>query len=133
MMLRTLWVAATLQCAFVTLSLAQQVSSCDGTWKYTHIDKARGWPADVEVRIAGGKGTYVAHVGRHKIKNSPCRDKDLPVVVEQCTADELVFKVLGENVLEGCPAFTAHFKRIGPDRVEGTIGRGEVVTAQRER
>src|SRR5205085_3324751 len=112
---------------------AQKQFSCDGTWKYTHIDKARGWPADVEVRISGAQGTYFAHLGRHNKKNSPCRDIDLPVVVDQCTADELVFRVLGEAVISGCPSFTARFKRTGPDTAEASISRDQVVAARRER
>jgi hypothetical protein len=133
MIFRPLLLAATLQCAFLTQSLAQEAPSCDGTWKYTHIDKARGRSADVEVRISGDKGTYVAHLGQHKAANSPCREKNLPVVVQQCTADEFVFRVLGETVLEGCPTFTARFNRTGPDTAEGTISRDQTVTAHRER
>jgi len=132
MVLKTLLIAAISQCALVTELQAQQASTCDGTWKYSHIDKARGWPADVEVKITGDKGTYVAHLGRHKTNNSPCRDRTLPVVVKQCTADEIVFGVLGETVLEGCPTFTARFKRTGADTAEGTISRGQVVTMLRE-
>jgi hypothetical protein len=133
MVLRTLLVVATLQCAFVSESLAQVGSSCDGTWIYTHVDKARAWATDVEVKISGDKGTYLAQLGRHKASNSPCRNINLPVVVKKCTADKLVFKVLGENVLQGCPTFTAHFNRTGPDTAEGTISRGQVVTAHRQR
>jgi hypothetical protein len=132
MMRRTLLLVALLQCGFLTQAGAQERASCDGTWKYTHIDKARGWPADVEVKISGDKGSYIAHVGAHKARNSPCRDANLPVVVQQCTADDFVFRVLGESVLEGCPTFTARFKRTGPDSAEGTISRGQVVKAHRE-
>ena len=133
MILRPLLLAAALQCAFITQPLAQEAPSCDGTWKYTHIDKARGRPADVEIKISGDKGTYVAHLGQHKASNSPCRDRNLPVVVQQCAADEFVFRVLGETILEGCPTFTARFKRTGPDTAEGTISRGQTVTARRDR
>ena len=133
MTFRTLLLAAALQCAFIAQPLAQDAPSCDGTWKYTHVDKARGRPADVEIRISGDRGSYVAHLGRHKAANSPCRDKSVPVAVQQCTADELVFRVLGEAILEGCPTFTARFKRTGPDTAEGTISRGQTVTAHRER
>jgi hypothetical protein len=131
--IRSVWIVATLQCAFVSQLVAQDGSLCDGTWKYTHTDKARGRPADVDVKISGDRGTYFAHLGQHKAKNSPCRDKEFPVFVEICTAEELVFRVLGNTVLEGCPAFTARFKRTGPDTAEGTISRGQLVSARRER
>jgi hypothetical protein len=122
-----------LQLAPTAPSLAQEASSCDGIWRYTHLDKARGWPAEVKVRISGDRGTYFARLGSHKAKNSPCRDRDLPLDVELCTASELVFKVRGEDVADGCPAFTARFTFTGPDAAEAAIGRGEVVQAHRER
>lgn len=124
--------ALAIQMAILAPSFAQQNPSCDGTWMYSHLDKARGWPADVEVTVAGAKGTYVAHLGKHKAKNSPCRDHPLPIVVERCTADELVFKVHGEEVAQGCPTFTAHFRLDGPDSAEASIGHGQVVRAHRE-
>ena len=133
MIVRSALVAAALQLAFMTQPLAQQEPACDGTWKYTHIDKFRCWPVDVEVRISGDKGVYFAGLGRHKSGNSPCRNRDLPIVVERCTADELIFRVLGETVFKGCATFTARFKRIGPDDAEATIDRGEVVPAHRSR
>lgn len=125
-------------CGYAAISFCRPVtcsgeSSCDGKWKCTRVDKARGWPADVEVGISGDSGTYLAHLGHHEATNSPCRDKDLPVVLRPCTTDELVFKVLGESVLEGCPTFTARINRTVPDAAEGTISRGQVVTAHRER
>ena len=125
--------AAALQVAIFSQAFGQDGASCDGTWKYSHIDKSRGWPAEVEVRLSGERGTYFAHLGRHKAANSPCRDRNLPVEVERCTADELVFRVLGDEVVKGCPTFTARLKRSGPDSAEGTIGRNQVVSAHRER
>ncbi len=134
MIFRTVLFVTALQWAlFFDYVHAQEGTSWDGTWKYSHIDKARGWPADVEIRISGDKGTYVAHLGAHKAQNSPCRDKELPVVVQQRTADELVFGVLGSKVLEFCPTFTGRFKRTGPDTAEATIARDQVVSARLER
>jgi hypothetical protein len=96
------------------------------------LDKARGLPADVEVRISGDTGTYLAHLGPHKAKNSPCRDRNLPIVVELCTSTKLVYKVQGEKVTDGCPTFTTRLTFTGPDSAEATLGRGEIVQAHRE-
>ncbi len=111
---------------------APEAISCNGVWTYTHEDKARGWPADVEITITGGTGTYVAHLGKHKARNSPCREKELPVTVSVCTAQDLAFAVDGDSLIEGCPRFRARMKRTGPDTAEGTIGRGQTVTMRRK-
>ena len=104
--------------------------TCDGLWKYTHADKARGWPVDIELRIDGNTGTYLAHLGRHKLRNSPCREKVLPVTVSKCSADEFTFHVDGDSVLEGCPTFTMTFRRTGPYTAEG-IKRDEKFSVKR--
>lgn len=115
------------------IAASAAAASCDGTWTYTHVDKARGWPADVQVTIAGATGTYVAHLGRHRAKNSPCRDRDFPVAVSRCTATELVFDVQGDRVADGCPTFTARLRFTGPDTAQAVIGHGEIVEARRVR
>ena len=102
-------------------AFAQDFLTCDGLWKYTHTDKARGWPVDIELRINGNTGTYLAHLGRHKSKKSPCREKAIPVTVSQCSADQFTFHVNGDSVLKGCPTFKATFIRTGPDTAEGTM------------
>jgi len=120
-------------CVAIGNVYAQDKSTCDGLWKYTHLDKAKGLPADVEVQINGEAGTYLAHLGQHKKANSPCRDVKFPVAVSRCTAEELDFHVDGESHMQGCPTFDALFKRTGPDTAEGTISRDQTVTMTRDK
>ena len=103
-------------------------SNCDGHWKGSYIDSARDRPVEVDMTISGDTGEWIAHLGRHKANNSPCREVKFPVMVLKCTDSEFHFHVDGESISRrgrSCPTFTAKLNRINADTAEGVKKHGK--------
>lgn len=117
--MRIPWIAA----ALLAPVIAHAGEGCDGLWKGHYVDSARAREAQVDMTVQGDTGVWIAHLGAgQKAKNSPCRDREFPVRVVECTQSKFVFRVDGNSVLRGCPRFTAHLVRRDADHADGSKG-----------
>ncbi len=106
---------------------AQSAANYDGTWRATYKTE-RGIDRDGTVIVQGTGGSWDLAV---QARNDPCVGRKWPIVVEQSTPEELVFKVTRAVVLAGCQDNTMRMKPVDANTLEGMfMGRPFTLTRQ---
>ena len=96
---------------------AQTPNPYDGTWRGSFAGSERA--NAIELVISGTEGS-VKMFGRASI--NPCLNRQLPVVVQQFSEEELLIRIEGSKVLQGCADRVSRLKRTGPRTVLSDLG-----------
>jgi hypothetical protein len=91
----------------------------DGIWRGSFAGSSHS--NEIELVIAGTEGS-VTRFGQSSAPNNACLNRPLPVVVQQFSAEELVIRIEGTKVLQGCADRVSRLRRIGPATVESDLG-----------
>ncbi len=104
----------------VSIAIAQQAPSYDGTWKGTHKIKT-GSELNVQVTIKGQSGTWQWE--RKSGKWSwPCAGHEFPIVMQSSTPTELTIRIEANEEIKGCPVSVVSLKLADDNRtLEGAF------------
>ena len=103
-----------LGCGTVT---AQTPNPYDGTWRGSFAGSSR--VNAIELTISGAEGS-VMMFGQGN--TNPCLNRRLPVVVQQFSAEELLIRIEGSKVLQGCADRVSRLRRTGATTVLSDLG-----------
>jgi len=119
-----------------TSVLAQSPNPFVGTWKVTWEQQTRGsgvvpggtrnFEAEMIIAASGGSWKTLG-VSRG---DDPCVGKEVPVVVEKQTDDELNVRLKFSEVAQGCTDSMVRLKRVDDKKLTGTRGKSEVTATK---
>ncbi|WP_326539839.1 hypothetical protein [Pseudorhodoferax sp.] len=118
-----------LACMLAAASAAlAQANPYEGKWtaKYT---TANGNLAQAEVVVQGMGGSWDRLGG--KARSDRCTFGAAPIEVASATADELMFKVLRSQALQGCTDMQLTLRRVDDKTLQGAFGNGIAVELTR--
>ena len=105
-------------------------TSCDGLWRATYLDEEKNWLTTADVQIKGQAGYWMAHLGRHDLEGSPCREKWFPITVLACSETHLEFQVDGSSVQsprgDHCPNWHIRVAREDERQAKGLFLRQKI-------
>jgi hypothetical protein len=101
------------------VAAAQTPNPFDGTWRGSFAGSTRA--NEIVLVIAGAEGS-VTRYGQSSAPNNACLNRPLPVVVQQFSADELVIRIEGTKVFQGCAERVSRLRRTGPKTIESDLG-----------
>jgi len=111
-----------------SLVLLEELNQYKGIWSIEMITP-KGKIRKGRVILANKDSTWDIN---HKSRKNSCKGLPAPIVINEATADKLVFKVLKSKALRGCSDFTANLKLINERTLIGKSDDGRKLTLIRK-
>jgi hypothetical protein len=101
---------------------AQVAPHFRGDWTVTWQAQASAQQAKLVLTESGGKWQT-----QNRARNNPCVGREVPVVVQSASDDEVSLKLDFESVIPGCPNGQVTLRRVDDKTISGRRGNAELV------